>query len=185
MNHRADSLKKNLPSIVPKLRIVRRGWLLSHTMRRSRGKNRENGIEMTFEGSQRANFLPLTSNPFALNLPEHQWQPAFSRKRRGLPNKARLAGRSLPSNQADGGSAMEARAAVRSRRLFRLFGFARLDAGRFSRKCGLDAERHPRPDRRDRGLGVPEENPAARRELLLFPYHAGRDTVDVGNVGAA
>ena len=47
-----------------------------------------------------------------------------------------------------------------------------------------EAERHPRPDR-GLGLGRFEIRPTARRELVLFPDHAGRDAVDVGNVGAA
>jgi hypothetical protein len=39
-------------------------------------------------------------------------------------------------------------------------------------------------DRRDLGIG-PEENPAARRELGFVPDHAGRDAIDVGDVGTA
>ncbi len=40
MNQRADSRKKNLVPIVAKPLINERRWLLSHTMRCSRGKNR-------------------------------------------------------------------------------------------------------------------------------------------------
>ena len=40
MNQRADSRKKNLELIVAKPLINRQRWLLSHTMRRSRGENR-------------------------------------------------------------------------------------------------------------------------------------------------
>jgi hypothetical protein len=40
MNQRADSRKKNLELIVTKPLINRQRWLLSHTMRCSRGENR-------------------------------------------------------------------------------------------------------------------------------------------------
>ena len=64
----------------------------------------------------------------------------------------------------------------------RLFGFMR--AHRLSLTCRRDAERPSRGDRRDLGIR-PEENPAARRELGFVPDHAGRDAIDVGDVGTA
>jgi len=60
----------------------------------------------------------------------------------------------------------------------RALGFA-LSLGRRT-----EAERHPRPDR-GLGLGRFEIHPTARCELVLFPDHAGRDAVNVGNFGAA
>jgi hypothetical protein len=53
-----------------------------------------------------------------------------------------------------------------------------------SRNRRLDVERRSRPDR-GFGLGRSEIHPAARRELVLPADHAGRDTVDVGNVRVA
>jgi hypothetical protein len=55
---------------------------------------------------------------------------------------------------------------------------------RLPRSRRLDAERHPRPDRRF-GLRRSEVYLAARRELILLADHAGRDAVDVGNFRTA
>src|SRR5260370_8253588 len=70
---------------------------------------------------------------------------------------------------------------------FRRFpGFARLGADRPSRRRRPDAERPPRGDRCDRGLGLgSEERAAAGTELKFLPDHADRDTVDIRNVRAA
>src|SRR5467141_1697254 len=68
----------------------------------------------------------------------------------------------------------------------RFLRFARLSADRLSRRCRLDAERFPRGDRCDRGLGLgSEERAAARTELRFVPGHADRDAVDIRNVRAA
>jgi hypothetical protein len=71
--------------------------------------------------------------------------------------------------------------------LCRLLGFARLGAGRLARGCRLNAERPPRGDRggRGRGLRLPEIHPAAGRKLRFVPDHAGRDAIDIRNLGAA
>jgi hypothetical protein len=52
------------------------------------------------------------------------------------------------------------------------------------RSYRLDAERHPRPNRR-LGRRRFEINPAAWRELVLVSDHAGRDPVDIGNFRTA
>src|SRR3979490_248652 len=84
-------------------------------------------------------------------------------------------------------SAMQGCSRGRIGLLFCLFGFAALDADTLSQGCRLDADRHACPDRCDRGLllGLPEENPTAGRKLIPAPDHAGRDAIDVWNVGAA
>src|SRR5260370_6638412 len=71
--------------------------------------------------------------------------------------------------------------------LCRLLGFARLGADRLARRRRPEAERPPGGAGRDRGRGLrlPEIHPAAGRELRFVPDHAGRDTVDIRNLGAA
>jgi hypothetical protein len=53
MNQHADSWKENFLPVAKNPLINQRGWLLSHTMRRSRGENR---IENTFWSRYRAFF---------------------------------------------------------------------------------------------------------------------------------
>jgi hypothetical protein len=72
---------------------------------------------------------------------------------------------------------------ARQRSVYRFLGLGRLGADRL---CRPDAERPPRGGRRDFGLRVgSEEHPAARSELRFVPDHAGRDAVDIRDVGAA
>ena len=93
-----------------------------------------------------------------------------------------LIGASFP----DGPLHIRARASVRAC-LCRFLRFARLGADRLLRGCRLDAERPPRGDRCDlgRGLRLPEIHPAAGRKLRFVPDHAGRDAIDIRNLGAA
>ena len=59
-----------------------------------------------------------------------------------------------------------------------------LRADRLSRRGRLDAQRRPRPYG-GFGLRRSEIHPTAGRELIAVPDHAGRDAVDIGNIGAA
>jgi hypothetical protein len=92
MNQRADSWKKNLQPNVAKALINQRGWLLSHTMRCSRSKNR---IRKAFEGVVARFFASGLPNPAVFNLSEHRGRQVTieqneSGRRERLPsNKAR------------------------------------------------------------------------------------------------
>ena len=78
------------------------------------------------------------------------------------------------------------RGSKRSRLVVRRLPLARLAANRLLRTCRTDAEGPSRGGGRALGLRVGSEvYPAARRELRFVPDHAGRDAVDIRNVGAA
>ena len=74
MNQRADLLKKNLPPIVAKPLIYLRGWLLSHTTHRSKGRKQlQRGVDRVADESPGA-FCALAGDPLALDPAEQPRQ---------------------------------------------------------------------------------------------------------------
>src|ERR1700687_2151017 len=139
-------------------------------MRCSRGKNR---IGKTFDGVNGRSRTNKTSPAGGARLAHQEGKWRYSR--------------SSPCHSgADPSSACKPAPRSGCASLRRLPGLSRPGADWLARSCRPDAERPPRGDRGDRGLGLgSEERAATGAELGFVPDHAGRDAVDIRNFGTA